>query len=100
MNISIKVKYLNIQFILFCSSLVKIVLYILIPDTLTWTAYQNEVVDYIRNDLGLGDRFTDELIHHCIGIAAVNSVQNAELNVSSANECLIVPDKGDQMQCD
>jgi hypothetical protein len=48
----------------------------------TWDVYQNEVVNYLRADLGLGDRFTDELVHHCIGIAAVNSVQAAELNVS------------------
>ena len=51
-------------------------------DCPTWNMHQKEVVDYIRQNLGLGDRFSADFIHHCIGIGTVNAVQASEENVN------------------
>ena len=43
--------------------------------------FQRETVDYIRHDLGMADRFDEDLIHRCIGLGTINAVQASEENV-------------------
>ena len=39
-----------------------------------WTWYNDNILRHIRDDLGLGDRYSDEDIRHVIGLINVNAV--------------------------